>query len=240
MRKWVLSLLVVLLVGACTPSPVPYDESPNALLIYARSRSGGPPRQGSLCNFVPNLRIWGDGRVVMGTYTDKGRQVNLGHIDKAQIEDILELLRNAGFYSNWTPEAWPPNPAGDGFDLDVNLPGGDYSYSWQSAYDPEIYRELLAKINPTQLKPFTPGRATLMAVPFSNGSGDIVQWPPQFSFSLKDVTGSGRIIAGEPLAFIWQDINQNYVPVVMDDNIQYLVWLVMPEISMPYSGYGCP
>jgi hypothetical protein len=92
MRKWVLSLLVVFLVGSCTPSPIPYDESQNALLIYARSRSGGPPMEGCLCNSVPELRIWGDGRVVMGP-TYKSRQINLGHIDKAQIEDILDMLK---------------------------------------------------------------------------------------------------------------------------------------------------
>jgi hypothetical protein len=244
MRKWIFLSLVVLLLGSCTPSPIPYDENQNALLMFARLKAqGGAPMEGSLCNSVPDLRIWGDGRVVTGAYTDKGRQISLGHLEKAQIEDMLGMLRNAGFFSNWTPDIGALNPGGMGFDLVVNLPSGAYSYSWgwMGPVYPEIYQEMLSKISPTELNPFTPERATLMAVPFTyGGSENIVQWPAQFSFSLKDVTSSGRIIEGEPLAFIWQDVNQNYVPVVMDDNTGYLVWLVMPEISMPYSGYGCP
>lgn len=242
MRKWILLLLVVLLLGSCTPSPVPYDENQNALLIFAWLKThGGAPMQGSLCNSVPDLRIWGDGRVVTGAYTDKGRQIKLGHVEKAQIEDMLDILRNAGFFSDWTPDPLALNPGGTGFDLDVNLPSGAYSYSWGETIYPAIYQEMLSKISPIELTPFTPERATLMVAPFIyGGSEKIVQWPPQFSFSLKDVASSGRIIEGEPLAFIWQDVNQNYIPVVMDNNTNYLVWLVMPEISMPYSGYGCP
>ena len=104
-RKISLLLFTLLLVFSCTSPNLQFDQSPKALLISARNTTAGAPRPLSLCNSVPYITVWGDGRVVKPVYNAAyERQINIGHVTKANLDEGLNYLVKANFFSKWPVE----------------------------------------------------------------------------------------------------------------------------------------
>jgi hypothetical protein len=51
---------------------------------------------------------------------------------------------------------------------------------------------------------------------------------------------NGRMITGDALVLVWQALNKNIKPIFTSENFTYMAWLEIPEIGLPYSGFGCP
>ena len=104
-RKISLLLFTLLLVFSCTSPNLQFDQSPKALLISARNTTAGAPRPLSLCNSVLYITVWGDGRVVKPVYNAAyERQINIGHVTKANLDEGLNYLVKANFFSKWPVE----------------------------------------------------------------------------------------------------------------------------------------
>jgi hypothetical protein len=255
MRKLLLSAVTLLLVGCSTTLPgtqyaravvtspsLAFDDSADNLVIDVDSHvHGGPPFQYEGCSHVANMRVWGNGRVVVASFKPDVLQVLTGHLTKAKLSGLIQFLYDH-FYSNaWTSE--PPNPAAIDFGLAVHLQSETLKYSWGERSEPPIYQQLLAQIDPNDLAPFVPQKAQLMVAP---GKVEYPappirpEWPAQFGLSLSQVGPGGTPISGQVLAYVWDALNHNVILSYKEGSRYYTVWLEIPEISMPDPRYGCP
>jgi len=244
-------MLIVFITAACgaprppTPSATPpvslaFDESADSLIIDADSRvHGGAPFPFELCSHVDNLRVWGDGRIVVAN-DQPGDRVLAGHLTGDQMARLIEFLYGQFFSKAWTSE--PPNPAAISFGLALHLQNETLSYSWSEASAPPIYQQLLAQIDPHDLTAFVPQTAQLIVTPGKAdypGSPEPPEWPAQFGLSLSQVGGGGTPISGAALDYVWRAFSHASSLSFKEGGKYYIVFLEMPEISIPDSRYGC-
>lgn len=218
-----------------TSYPGTYDDLPQAIFFYANIRTwpGGGQPDVPFCNHVPELRIWGDGRVVKKVWEGKTQVIWTGYISPDEMQEILAILNKHGFFGTPTGEI---NPAGTGFDIIVNLQTGSFQSTWQPSNHPPVYQAIVSLITP-KLSRFTPQQATLFATPYSGRfhlPDDVPQWPDDFGFHLIDVPEDGQLVRGEALEYLWQAVSQRPVLTVFQDgdNI-YAVSLAIPDIITP-------
>ena len=251
-----LLVLVCVLLTACRPSKptmappsmpkLEYEQDSQTLVISAdRSGSPGGPRPGEMCNRIPGLRVWGDGRVVYAYFQpDRGRVVKTGYLDSAQIQSLLQILTEGGFFRTNTPEA--RNPAGTSYDIDVNLKSRGFNYSWNS--EPVLYTDLMSAIQEIHLAEFSPEKALLVTDYFSMSSSHdnpLPEWPTQYGFSLAEAD-QGYWVTSEALAFLWQVVNDprnlldnHRVPGLRDGDKIYSFALEIPGVSLYEPPYNC-
>ena len=101
-----------------------------------------------MCNHIPNLRIWGDGRTIYADYQTGLRTVYTGHMDPDQVAAALKLLKTHGFFMPVPME--PANPVGTYFKLRVTLSSDPQDFYTRS--DKTTYIEL---VNLFDLSQFT-------------------------------------------------------------------------------------
>jgi hypothetical protein len=213
----------------------------------AQIRPGGA-LPGESCNDIPSLRVWGDGRVVYPYHEGSRRVVLSGHLGPARIRAILQYLKDRGFFGPRTPI--PPAPSGTGYDISVNLRAGAFhSYEYLARNDDTtLYRQLLRAVDPTTLTPFAPGRALLVSGPYYyHPSGrqpvdQLPEWPARFGLSLAEgEQGDGHWIAGDALAYLWQEINGRGNPYVgfREGGQAYAVALQVPGVSAHEPPFDC-
>ena len=223
------------------PVSLAFDESAETLIIDADSAShGSAPFQYEGCSHVANLRVWGDGRIVVVS-DEPGNQVLTGHLTSDKIGGLVKFLYDQLFSKSWTPE--PANPAAFYFGLTMHLQSGTLSYAWGQAGEPPIYQQLLAQIDPHDLTPFVPQEAQLMVAPIAAANPalpDPPVWPERFGLSLSQVGAGGTPISGRTLDYVWSASNQAGILQFKEASHDYAVWLEMPEISIPDPRYGCP
>lgn len=222
-----------------------YPNDKDTLVISLESHLiAGPPEIGQGCNDIPDLRVWGDGRIVFSqNATGQHRIVKTGNLDKSQIQSLLELIAKSSFFSPNTPEV--PNPAGVGYELTVELKSGTYDYSWADQWTgpPAIYSDLIKAVEGYDLAEFTPEKALLVSSSYqlSYPPGDqLPVWPSRFSFSLASAD-KGTWISGDMLTFLWQSVNdsQYIVPGFQQDNHFYSIALEIPGISREEPPFDC-
>jgi len=251
--RWLRFCFVVLILTACRPSflpistsspivsslPIAFERNSSTVIMFAEARSsGGPPWPTEYCNYVPELRIWGDGRVVISEQLAGSRQVRIGHVDEATKQELLQILIRQGFFS-WTPEY--PNPAATGFKLQTILQSGKYGHAWNDPDPPEIYKQILVAIGVDRLNLFVPQNARLMATSDTGPGmfGESSEWPARFGITLQGITGSGVEVSGDVLAFAWQMISEGRW-LFKEGNTEYVIWLQVPAIFIPDKTFGCP
>jgi hypothetical protein len=254
------------------PLPTPaspsleYDPSPDALLVEGvTSYSGLPfgPGSPSYCNYLPDLRIWGDGMVVYAPPPHMGvgsHKVFVGQLEKEKLVQILELFNQHKFFAPWV---WGPmvSTVGGGFSLKIHIRAGDY-YSYDSAVL-DLYNQMLALIDVAGLPAYTPTKALLkigslhtqpyapIPVPSQTSQpgylnpdlpGNPLDWPAQLGFAPSDVGVGGREIEGPGLTALWDQIlaSTRSDPVWKDAaNKQYKVWLEIPRVNQPLDPQRC-
>lgn len=217
-----------------------YQADRSVQVIVADTSSvGGWQFLGQMCNHIPDLRVWGDGRVVYSHFQDGKRVVEAGSLDPAQIQLLLQTIAGAGFFRKNTPEV--PNPQGDYFTLTVHLKSGTFSYSWNSA--PGFYSALTGVVARMGLPEYTPDRALLVSTPCSISHCPqgvaLPEWPAGYGFSLADAEHGGWI-AGEALSFVWQAVNMTFpVPGFREGNKGYGIALEIPGVSWSEPPFDC-
>ncbi len=226
-------------------SPEPklyYQNDKNTLVISADAQlspAGG--LLGEYCNHIPDLRVWGDGRVIFSQYSpDRKRSVKIGNFDKSQIQTLLQLIAKSGFFRPNTPEV--PNPAGTGYELKVVLTSGTYDYNW--TFQPIIYSDLIKAAGAYDLAEFTPERALLVSSPYypdwTQPKTDLPIWPSEYSFSLAEAD-KGSWVSGDMLTFLWNSVNNSryIVPGFQEDNKSYSIALQVPGVSFAEPPFNC-
>ncbi len=192
-------------IGDCAPltsaQDLAYNADAGTLLVQAQTI--GPPRPPpDECYVLPDLRVWGDGRVVRVTFQGDKREIAVGHLSPARIAQLLSFLQGQGALSAWPREM--PNPSGSGFSFEVHLQSGVVD-NWSNS-TPAFFPKLLDLLN-ADVKPLIPQPAFLIATAGSTTPEQVQEWPERFNISLAQAMDQGLWISGEPLDFLWNDAN---------------------------------
>jgi len=132
---------------------------------------------------LPKLRIWADGRVVISNDFSNVREVEFGSLESSKIDEILNFLKDVGFFSNWTPA--PASPSGSYFHLTVNVKAGSFSQGSGDPMEPIITR-ICCTNNINDLKPFSLKLPNDGQRPPRFLFGPPIPWPSQFGFILQE------------------------------------------------------
>jgi hypothetical protein len=194
-----------------TPAPtaaprpeIACDHDPAALIVEADTL--GEERPGTRASHVPALRLYGDGFVVYAgepSLASLGTDaiVMTGHLPEGEIQDILWLIQEAGFFD--LEESNQELPADEEIaHITVNL--AHRSHHVQviapgSEGTPEAFTrvyERLTGIKPADATPFEPDWGTLHARPFAAQVSDVVRWPEETGVNLADAA-TGIPLQGE-------------------------------------------
>jgi hypothetical protein len=233
-----------------SPYPTPqspslsYNHSPEALLIEATTYSSGQRQNAAECNFIPDLRVWGDGRIVYAPAMGVGgrRQVQVAKLDENTTGQVITLFDRHNFFAPWV---WAPMPStgGGGFDLQVHLDAGNYGSG--AVY--VLYHQMLTLMGVDKLPVYVPQKALLKIGTnsprgFPGRPGQPLEWPAQLGLLPSDVGPDGRWIEGPGLAGLWDQINISFGsdPVWTDAvGNAYKVWLEIPGVTQPISAEQC-
>ena len=87
-----------------------YDPSPSSILLETDDYYMVIDQE-AICNRLPDIRMWGDGRVIYSHYTVQGREVLEGHLAPESIKALLRSLQDLGFTGNYIPDEVIPAPS---------------------------------------------------------------------------------------------------------------------------------
>ena len=178
-----------------------YDADANALLVQAQTMYPPLPPW-SQCYLLPDLRVWGDGRVVRVMSKGDTREVAVGRLSVERVTQMLTFLQEQGALSPWPREM--PNPAGSGFSFKVQLKAGAVD-NWSNSA-PAFFPKLLDFLN-ADVKPLVPQQAFLIATDGSTSSDKVQEWPARFNVTFAQAMEQGIWVSGDTLNFLWADAN---------------------------------
>jgi hypothetical protein len=236
--------LVVLGVNACgtllpsvgQPVSLPYDSSPRTIVITALSQTrGGGPLPGESCNYLPDLRVWGDGRIIRVTYSGNRRLVTTGHLSPDQVERLLTTLSNQGFFTSFASD--PPNPAATGWWLTVQLQV--VTFDRFSNAPRSFYVSLLATADGFSLAPYVPDRALLETVPESQAATPLVNLLKQNGISFQETSTGGTWLTGPALTAVWTALNGDWGFGQMGSHLRDYAALYVPDEANAQSSFPC-
>ena len=241
--QWVGLIAFALALGALllllSRDRLAYRQNPDALVIYADIRSwpgGGMP--GQACNQIPALRIWGDGRLVSSQIVGGVRQVFVGTLNAEQLSGLLDMLERMDYFDDPPPDSL--NEAGTGYNLQVNLERQQFHSFW--AAENEVFNAVIEAVEVADLELFSPQRGLLVVGPYAGLTLDkYPAWPEDFPFSLAEVGAQGRWVEGDILAYAWETINHQPVPLtgVEQNGTIYAIGLEIEGISLQDPPFDC-
>lgn len=231
-----LSLAALACVTVLPPRPVlEWDTSPDAVVIEAYVVGGMVPMNYHQ-NYIPEVRVFGDGRVVWVEWQDAHRTVLEGHLTQDELRTVLEEFSSAGFFG-WENFYEPDSMIYDAptSTLRVNLLSINKSVSEYVEGAPAQYGVLWARVasgaGATGAE-FVPENGYLLAT-LINGTGFTAThiWPDEATgLTLSEVT-AGQYVQGEALAAAWRIINESQYATVESDGALYFIALQIPGIS---------
>ncbi len=153
------------------PVSLEYDHSAEALVIEADTFGGlNPPPPG---RHVPEVRVYGDGLVVLATEDQAprvgiDRAVTIGYLEEGELDELLVFIADSGFFG--LDDRYMPSPAVPDTawrHVLVDLMGGTksvsiypFDYSDAPSAFSATYEEILS-IRPADPQVFTPSSGTL-------------------------------------------------------------------------------
>jgi hypothetical protein len=153
------------------PVSLEYDHRAGALVVEADTFGGlQPPSSG---RHVPEVRVYGDGLVVVATEDQDprvgiDRAVTIGYLEEGELDQLLAFIAESGFFGldeRYMPSAAPPDSPWR--HVLVNLTGGTktvsiypFDYSDTPSAFSTTYEEILS-IRPAEPQVFTPASGTL-------------------------------------------------------------------------------
>jgi hypothetical protein len=239
--RWALAIVWLASLACNTllpPKPeIAWDPSPDALVVEVRTGGGLAPMNYYL-NYIPDARVWGDGRIVWVEYNGQGgRRVLEGDLTSQQMTELLQEISDSGFFG-WAGAYGPVSTVMDAAttSLTVNLLsiGKRVSeYAGQGA--PAKFDDLLdlvtsgAGASGTDVVPAT-GYVT--AIPLGPAGGQAqYHWPDaSLGYDLGTATG-GRYLDGEGLEFAWRVVNENSYEVIESGEMDYQITVQVPGLS---------
>jgi hypothetical protein len=199
----------------------------------------GIHEDGYSLNYIPHVRIWGDGRIVWVSDWEGPRTVWQGQLSQAKMTDLLQEIIDTGFfgwkemYTSMLPLDNPP------FDvLTVNLKTTNHQVRVVSnspqGFD-MLFNQLHNGAGVEEKSEFVPEKGFLTVQPTSATFSDPLPiWQPgEMGFYLAEV-GDGKYISGEALRYIWRDVNRYpYGAAYIQSSSQaYALYLQIPGVSL--------
>jgi hypothetical protein len=185
-------------------------------------------------NYIPEGRVFGDGRVVWTGTSNGARVVLEGRLTPAEMTALLQQFLDAGFFA-WDTSyfSWLPydNPLTDY--LTVRLRSGPKTVSVSMVEPPNGFRDLFSTLNSgagAAGTPFQPQQATLMAVKTSDAAQ--YDWDAEnFNLDLSQAA-SGIPVEGRALQMAWDVVNQNpfFPPPVRLNGSDYKLYVLVPGL----------
>jgi hypothetical protein len=233
-----LALAAVACQALATPGPeVKWDASADKVIIRATFCCGLVP-QGYAENYIPDVQVWGDGRILWAQTGSSGeRRVREGHLTESELKALLERMVDDGFfgwednYADYTVTDMPSQC------LSVELAGKTKSVCEYYKGAPEAFHQLYDHIAGgagTTGADFAPTKAFLTAAPrtFSGPVQPDLHWPADsVGFSLSEAV-SGKWVEGEALELAWRVVNaKQWGGVVQDGDTYYQLVVQVPGVS---------
>ena len=145
-------------------SPIPvakavFDSNPNALVLYADIHYSGVPLptrtpNDRYCDFLPSLRVWGDGYAYLDENVRNERAAVLsGQLDPATVRALLDILNSEGFFTTWQVPG-PANPSGALLRMGAQLQGRPKTEYSTGNLGPPMYQRLIEAVR-VKVKPAT-------------------------------------------------------------------------------------
>lgn len=240
LQKKVLILVLSLLVAACgaispVRSDVAWDTDPSALIVrfYSPYTTAGLAGAFDDRYYVPEVQIWGDGRIIWVTQEGSGRRILEGQLSSEEMTVLLERIVEAGFFT-WEDEYYTPGGHSmPPMHLLVNLVDRSKEMSEHGGAPDAYYEleELLRNGAGVEGHPFVPSRGYLTVEPLSVDLGG-PEWPHDADVT-PDEVGEGTYIEGQTLAFTWELVNQNpTAPVYVSyGGDAYRIMMQVPGVS---------
>lgn len=217
-------------------SEIAWDASPNAVIIEMYVIGGLTPMN-YMRNYIPDARVWGDGRILWVERIGSGRRVLEGHLSEDEVRALLQKISDAGFFG-WQKHYEPPDLIYDAQTtvLRVNLLRLQKTVSEYHEGAPAAFHELAALLSSgagASGADFVPARLYLTAFPLSGtDSPSEFYWPDEAAgFALAEAV-NGRYVEGEALEFAWQVVNHGYYSVVESAGRRYQLGVQVPGVSL--------
>lgn len=234
-----LSLATSACITTFPPRPdLAWDESPEVAVIKAYSVGGYEIHTYYYENYIPEVRMLGDGRIIWVEHHGSRRRVLEGQLTHTEMLSILKRFYTAGFF-DWK-YYYHPEGVSDSFHantrtLEVNLLSSSKSVSDLFESAPADYNSLWEFVTSgtgVEGVPYQPTTGYLQAKLFEESySGPAFVWPDEEAgFSLANVM-SGRYVDGVALAHAWQILSEDQVALVISNNKVYNIALRILGLS---------
>lgn len=224
---------VAVLASACgeqpTPPPpeIPYDTSPDAVIVEIRIESPGQPPEYRR-NALPTCTLYGNGRVVWANpLATGGEQLLEGVAGPEKVQAYFRFITAVGFF-RWQNEVsanlLPPEGVESFTVVTVNLAEQTHKVSAYDSgglpgFDDILTRCLDLVDSPTLVEP---DAAWLSAIRIeSDANRPIVCWPEDAPARLADVESGGPVwIEGPYAVYAWANIHETEgLPVFVEGGI---------------------
>jgi hypothetical protein len=193
------------------PGTVLWDPNPSTLIVrfYSPSTTAGLAGAFDRRYYIPEVQLWGDGRIIWVVREGAGRRVMAGRLTTEQMETLLGRIVAAGFFE-WEEAYY--TPGGHSFPpmhLLVNLADRSKEIS-EHGGAPEAYYELeevLLSGAGAEGHDYEPMQGYLTVSP---GPAEVAgpAWP-DWAAVTPDQVAEGTTVAGETLAYVWDLVNRN-------------------------------
>jgi hypothetical protein len=214
---------------------VGWNTEPSAMILklYSPYTTAGLAGAYDDRYYIPEVQIWGNGRIVWVTQEGQRRRVLEGQLTTEQMEGLLQQIVEVGFFE-WEDEYYtlggnssPP------MYMQVNLIGQSKEMS-EHGGAPEAYYELedlLLKGAGAVGHDCVPAQGYLSVEPLSIEL-EGPEWPDGVAVTPKEV-GEGKYIEGETLKYVWETVNRNpRAPVyVRFEGETYRIMVQIPGVS---------
>ncbi len=211
---------VALLMAACSqpeppPPAIPYDASPDAVIVQIRIDSPAQPPE-IRRNFLPTCTLHGDGRVIWANpLAGGGEQLLEGVITPEKMQEYFRFITNTGFF-RWANEVsanlLPPEGVDTFTSITVYLAGQTHAVSAYDSgalhgFDDIISRCLQLVTEPTLIEP---DAGWVTAIPTEpRPERPVVCWPQDAPMRLAEVAAAGQTwLEGPHAAFAWSVIHE--------------------------------
>ncbi len=217
---------------------VEWDPAPETVILQAaRPIQHYQPSiaPGYRRNYIPEARVWGDGRIVWTSYAANGaRTVLEGRLTQAQLRALLQQFVDAGFfnwktsYTSWLPYDNPPSDY-----LMVRLRSEAKTVSVTMTEPPQGYETLFRLLNSgagVEGKVFQPQQAILMAQETS--ATPQMDWTQENLNLNLAAAAKGLPVEGRALQRAWDAVNQNpfFPPAVQWQGAVYTLYVKVPGL----------
>jgi hypothetical protein len=190
-------------------------------------------------NDLPDVRVWGDGRIVWVVFDAQGhRHVLEGHLTQTEMTTLIQSFITTGFFSRFPVDTWN-DTAGIATTVSVTLTDRHRSVTKGTRTMTSPQHDLIAQLRVgagAQGAPFTPTSGRILTytceerkmVPCQTAQ----HWPTaHFGDTLALTHTREQAIVGEPLQLAWRIVNDSREPLVESNGQIYWIGISIPTIS---------